>query len=214
LSGGVIHAAWVQAAPVWAAAIAAAVSLNQWQKQRRGERLLEHAEKALGSGREALRMIRAIRIRLVSIPQEEAGDTNRRRQYLRKKTEESIARAWDSWRIFQQNYSSARMFRPDHELETDVAGEFFDTLFDLQTTFEQIVQYEEGYFPDDLASRDELVALRKRFLGTPLADSPDEIGKRLAAAEDALEAELKPILQPRSARTKIRAFAARLLKSR
>lgn len=68
---------------MWTAAGAGIYGLSSWHRQRRGERLLKYAERALGSGQEAFMLIRQVRSQMISIPEEEASNPVRRKAFIR-----------------------------------------------------------------------------------------------------------------------------------
>ena len=194
MAGGVITAAWVQSVPVWIAAGAGIYGLTSWREQRRGERLLKHAEKALGTGRETVMLVRAIRSKMYSIPEEEASDPVRRRAFKLQLTSEAVERAQTSWVQFNRHYSSARMFTAVSDTAPYPPEEIYRCMVDLWVTYRNIDDLES--YGDEAHFRDEIVEARQRFLGRTLPGKPDVIGDRLAQAEKVMERELEVILRP------------------
>lgn len=205
MAGGVIHAAWVQAAPVWLAAGAAIYGLSTWRRQLRGQRQLEHAEKALAAGPEAFGAIRAMRNRLSSIPPEQADDRAKRRAALLSLMNNRLATAWAAWRRLNEHYALAGLYAGPDPSRPNVSRVVADCLYDLQDHAE--VFFTDWGDNDNPAYRQEIAEARKGFYGvtTPLGGS-DPIEERLQAAEAALEAELRPILNPQSGWAGARAY--------
>ena len=194
MAGGVMTAAWIQAVPVWTASLIAVVGLTGWRRQRRGERLLKHAEKALGAGRETVMLVRAIRSRMYSMPKEEADDLQRRRKFKLEMTFQAVERARISCVRFNKYYSAAWMFKSVTENAIYPPSEVYECMTELWTAYMNIHDLEE--FGDNERFRDELVKARDRFFGRSRADQRDEIGDQLSNAEREMEKELKLILLP------------------
>ena len=197
MAGGVIHAAWVQAVPVWLAAGAGIYGLSTWRRQWRGQRQLEHAEKALAAGAEAFASVRAVRTRLSQIPAEDLHNFAKRRAATLEITNKRLERAWSAWRRFQEHYVLAGLFSAQGASRPNVSREVADCLYDLQDHAE--VVFTELGDSSDPAYGGEVVSARKAFYGvTTPPGGLDPIEERLRKAEAALEAELKPVLNPPS----------------
>lgn len=210
MAGGVIGAAWVQAIPTWAIAVAGIYGLSTWQRQQRGERHLKHAEKALAAGAEAFASVRAVRTRLIEIPVEESHDAAKRRAATLGVVNRRFERAWASWRRFQEHYLLAGLFSAQNASRPDLSREVADCLYNLQNHAEQV--FTDWGDDRDLARREEIIKERMAFYGVtnPLGGL-DPIEGRLQKAEAALQAELRPILNQPSPWSKVATAAKRRL---
>jgi len=209
MAGGVIHAAWVQAIPVWVAAGAAIFGLSTWRKQQRGQRQLEHAEKALAAGREAVALVRVARGGLVQIPPEKAGGLETRRAAVRDIISERLDRAWNAWRRFQEHYELVKLFALADAGRLNVSKEIADCLSDLSGSA-RLMFWLEDQQPENLAERQQLADFRAEFFGSRDPQTPDPVEQRLCRAEAALDVELRPILRPASWTDRLRRRVWRL----
>ena len=141
MAGGVITAAWVQAAPIWATAIVAGLGLNTWRQQLRGERQLKHAEKALAAGQEVFVLMRAIRGHFSKYDPEDMTDESKKEAAYKKMISERFERAWTAWRKFADHYFLVRLFGTPNSARADIAKELESCLSDLMYNAEMMFDY-------------------------------------------------------------------------
>jgi len=198
MAGGVIFAAWVQAAPIWVTAGAALVGLNAWRQQLRGQRQLEHAEKALAAGQEAFVIIRAVRGRFSKFAIEDTSDHAKQQAAYESMIAQRLDRAWDAWRKFADHYLLASLFTKTSSEHINVASALANCLSDLAGHAEMVFLYSRYTHDDprDDSLRESLIGFRRSFYGDPQSGLLDAIETRLCEAEKALDAELRPILTP------------------
>lgn len=193
MAGGVIRAAWIQAAPVAVAAGVAIYGLGTWREQARDERRLRHAERAMVSGTEAIELVRAIRFRFSNLSREDAGDGVHRAEEYRRVVTRRIEKAGDAYMNFRKHYIAVRLFSPKDSALIDVASEMFGCINELAIHADGVF-FLEKESQTSAAARSELVEERKSLLGSSDPLAPDPIEVRLRTADSAMKAELTPVL--------------------
>jgi hypothetical protein len=199
-----IWAALIQALPVICAAYVGYRSLNTWQKQLREDRHVEHVEKALAAASEMFPAIRAARSPRSQISEEDYADDKRRILASQRIRVDRLTRAWDAWRRFQDHYGLARLFTDPAKPQLDVGSEVADCIYALQGHLDLVFYWYDQWFDfkEDTAAHREAMRELAAFYGKPFPDrsfagqpaSLDSIEERLRIAENALQAELRPIL--------------------
>ena len=205
MAGGVITAAWIQAAPVWVGGAVAVYGLSTWRRQLRGQRQLEHAEKALAIGAETFAAVRAVRSRYQKLPSSTPNDAFARREATLTLINRRFEQAWDVFHRFQGHYALAWHYTLSNESELYVSKEVAYCLFTLQNLAEEI--FTDWGDSNDPVYASALVAARLSFYGHPVQGHVDEIEGRLTTAEGALALQLNIVLKPASSSKRVkRAF--------
>ena len=189
-----IWAAIIQAVPILAAAGVGWRGLSTWRTQLREGRQVEHAEQALAAAVPMFRTIRFARSRWSQLPEEDAVDPTIRDAALRQMTRERLGHAWSAYVHFEERYALAGLYSDRTERQLDVAAEIGRCLSALEWHAKSMWLFE------DVGDKEQSVKARTAFYGyaNPLQQAaPDDIEERLLKAEQALQAELGPILLPK-----------------
>jgi hypothetical protein len=178
--------------------LVALFGLNTWRRQLRGQRQLEHAEKALAAGKKAFIQTRAVRGRFSQYAPEDMADKATQQAAYERMIAGRFDRAWTAWTQFADHYLLVGLFAPPNPKHADIAEELASCLLDLSGNAEMMFLYSQYAREDgaDASLRTQLVGFRKGFYGTPEAGSIDPIEARLRQAEKSLDAELRPTLVP------------------
>lgn len=207
----VITAAWVQAAPVWVAGVVALVTLGNWKKQQRGQRKLEHAERALASGREMFSLIKLISHDTQVIIRDDHGDWGdvteevRNISRLRRK---NIDSAWSSWQPFQAYYTLSVFYSTN--IFFNVSQESAEILTQIKSLKRILIKKDEPplkAFPNP----DGTPRLRHSMTVKYKIEEVNNIAERVARAELALIEQLSPILSPLSTKARLTQKASKII---
>ena len=194
MAGGVITAAWVQAFPVWVAGIVGLIGLNTWKRQQRGQRQLEHAERALASGHELFTFIRIVRDRHYKIADLDWSDVIQRANAMKDARTERLDRARTAWQDFQGHYTLTVFYAgtPNY----DVSEQTW-LIISFLSSLSELLCMQEVDTHEPVASARRAVSFRSRLFTASEPEDVDDIRDQLAAAEAALMAQLSPILKPK-----------------
>jgi hypothetical protein len=193
-----IWAAIIQAVPILAAAGVGWRGLSTWRTQLREGRQVEHAEQALAAADPMFRTIRFARSRWSQLSDEDAADPKKQEAAIRRMAEENLRRAWSAFLHFEERYALAGLYSDRTERQLDVAAEIGRCLSALDTHAKSMWLFE------DVGDKEQSVKAWTAFYGyaNPLQQAaPDDIEERLLKADQALRAELGPILLPKARRS-------------
>ncbi len=126
------------------------------------------------------------------------GDEARRRAIVVMRRER-LDRAWASWRHFAEAYKLVGFYQNRASDEPDVAQDLAACLLELSQAARAVEAIDEmGTEKTDAGwqqVRAQRVAAMQTFLGA--LDGSDDISRRLASAEVAIEKEMRAILRTR-----------------